>query len=142
VFLSAFQLLQPVYPGQMRYIKKNIQTMILVIDPSSPQGLSVIGNFLYMVRPYDDLALFAPPPAHELINVRSRLQLRQGLPFRVGFVFSSGSTTESASTWEHSAENLAKLAKVRPLHRHSPEVSPALSSLTSAPCCAPSGRIR
>ncbi len=51
MFLSAFQLLQPVYPGQMRYIKKNVQTMILVIDPSSPQGLSVIGNFLYMVRP-------------------------------------------------------------------------------------------
>ncbi|CAM6098919.1 unnamed protein product [Calypogeia fissa] len=36
------QLLMPAYPGQMRYIRKNLYHTIYIIDPASPSGLKTV----------------------------------------------------------------------------------------------------
>jgi hypothetical protein len=33
------QLLMPVFPGQMRYVRKNLFHAVYVIDPATPKGL-------------------------------------------------------------------------------------------------------
>jgi hypothetical protein len=37
-FFSSLQLLMPVYPGQMRYIRKNLFHAVYVFDPASACG--------------------------------------------------------------------------------------------------------
>ncbi|KAH7387951.1 hypothetical protein KP509_16G050200 [Ceratopteris richardii] len=41
------ELLMPVFPGQMRYIKKNLFNAVYVIDPATPSGLQVVDIILY-----------------------------------------------------------------------------------------------
>ncbi|GES84353.1 UDP-glucose:Glyco protein glucosyltransferase-domain-containing protein [Rhizophagus clarus] len=39
-----FDILQPIYPGQMRYIRKNLFNVLFVIDLSSMKGLEIIND--------------------------------------------------------------------------------------------------
>lgn len=41
------ELLMPVFPGQMRYIKKNLFNAVYIIDPATPSGLQVVDIILY-----------------------------------------------------------------------------------------------
>eukprot|EP00250_Pteridium_aquilinum_P011892 c20372_g1_i1 orf=227-5122(+) len=41
------ELLMPVFPGQMRYIKKNLFNAVYIVDPASPAGLKVVDTILY-----------------------------------------------------------------------------------------------
>ncbi|KAJ7513700.1 hypothetical protein O6H91_23G011200 [Diphasiastrum complanatum] len=41
------ELLMPVFPGQLRYIRKNLYNAVYVIDPASPKGLKIIETLMY-----------------------------------------------------------------------------------------------
>jgi len=45
------QLLMPVFPGQMRYVRKNLYHAVYVIDPASPKGLLASLFFVATVHP-------------------------------------------------------------------------------------------
>ncbi|GLJ16960.1 hypothetical protein SUGI_0293070 [Cryptomeria japonica] len=42
------ELLMPVFPGQLHYIRKNLYHAVYVIDPSTGAGLKVVNSILYM----------------------------------------------------------------------------------------------
>lgn len=42
ILAHLFQLLMPVFPGQLRYIRKNLYHAVYVLDPASICGLEVI----------------------------------------------------------------------------------------------------
>lgn len=44
------ELLRPAYPNELRYIRKNMVNMIIVVDPSSKLGLSFFAQALYFVK--------------------------------------------------------------------------------------------
>ncbi|MCO5576449.1 hypothetical protein L7F22_030259 [Adiantum nelumboides] len=41
------ELLMPVFPGQMRYIKKNLFNAVYIVDPATSSGLQVVDIILY-----------------------------------------------------------------------------------------------
>lgn len=52
------QLLMPVYPGQMRYIRKNLYNAVYIIDPALPSGLKVGCNLSSSRSKYVSLKVF------------------------------------------------------------------------------------
>ena len=46
VGLCIGQLLMPMFPGQMRYVRKNLFHAVYVIDPATPKGLMASDFFL------------------------------------------------------------------------------------------------